>query len=67
MAGKTSLIQRYITELFAEHGTQTTLSWDFKIKTIGLDNPDEDHTGSIDSRASTVKEQIRLMVWDTAG
>lgn len=32
MVGKTSFIQRYIDNMFLDHGTQPTLSWDFKIK-----------------------------------
>jgi len=57
MAGKTSLIQRYIMETFSDHGTQTTLSWDFKIKTIYVDSKDEDDdTGSLVSRGTTARE-----------
>jgi len=57
MAGKTSLIQRYIMETFSDHGTQTTLSWDFKIKTIYVDSKDEDdETGSLVSRGTTARE-----------
>ena len=41
MVGKTSLIQKYIDGIFNEHGTQLTLSWDFKVKAvqIGEGNP----------------------------
>ena len=68
MAGKTSLIQRYIQETFSEHGTQTTLSWDFKIKTIYVDSKDDsDDAGSVVSRGTTAREQVRMFVWDTAG
>jgi GTPase SAR1 family protein len=56
MAGKTSLIQRYIQESFSEHGTQTTLSWDFKIKTIYIDSNDPDECGSLVSRGTTARE-----------
>ena len=34
MVGKTSMIQRYISNIFNEHGTQPTLSWDFKVKSV---------------------------------
>lgn len=74
MAGKTSLIQRYITESFSEHGTQTTLSWDFKIKTINIDttthsgDPSQGtDAGSLVSRGTINREQVRMFVWDTAG
>ena len=40
MVGKTSLIQRYMTELFNEHGQQPTISNDFKIKAIQVDTND---------------------------
>jgi len=57
MAGKTSLIQRYIQETFTEHGTQTTLSWDFKIKTIYVDSKDDsEDVGSVVSRGTTTKD-----------
>jgi small GTP-binding protein len=67
MAGKTSLIQRYIMESFSEHGTQTTLSWDFKIKTIYIDSDSNDEPGSLVSRGTSAREQVRMFVWDTAG
>ncbi len=54
-------------ETFTEHGTQTTLSWDFKIKTIQVDSKDDDETGSLVSRGTTSREQVRMFVWDTAG
>lgn len=34
MVGKTSLIQRYFENMFHNHGTQPTLSWDFKVKSV---------------------------------
>ena len=34
MVGKTSLIQRYINNVFSEHGTTPTLSRDFKVKNV---------------------------------
>ena len=36
MIGKTSLIQRYVTSNFQDHGTQPTMGCDFKVKTIQL-------------------------------
>ncbi len=65
MAGKTSLIQRFIQESFSEHGTQTTLSWDFKIKNIFVDSVDGGESAV--SRGTTAREQVRMFVWDTAG
>ena len=40
MVGKTSLIQRYISDIFNEHGTTPTLSWDFKVKSVQLGEGD---------------------------
>ncbi len=69
MAGKTSLIQRFVQDTFSEHGTQTTLSWDFKLKTIYLDtnDPSRNLNESTDTRGTTVREPVKLSVWDTAG
>jgi GTPase SAR1 family protein len=68
MAGKTSLIQRYMTESFSEHGTQPTLGSDFKIKNINLELPGENGSISDNSRRGTMAtEPVRLFIWDTAG
>jgi len=61
MVGKTSLIQRYIQNNFEDHGSQPTLSWDFKVKTVQLGEKDP-ITGNFD-----VSETVRMFVWDTAG
>ena len=55
MVGKSSIIQRYIEDTFVENGTQPTLAWDFKVKTIEVNKP------------TTGVEDVRLYVWDTAG
>ena len=64
MVGKTSIIQRYIDDMYIENnGTAPTLAWDFKIKNLILpkhqdqDQPEESKDG----------EKVRLYVWDTAG
>lgn len=61
MVGKTSLIQKYIDGIFHEHGTQPTLSWDFKVKAVPI--------GEGNPRASDFHptETVRMFVWDTAG
>ena len=41
--GKTSLIQRYVTDTFAEHNTQTTMTCDFKTKMISLSGVGSDN------------------------
>lgn len=65
MVGKTSLIQRYMTEMFNEHGQQPTISNDFKIKAIQVDTEDPAKRGQ--RRDTLAGELIRLFVWDTAG
>ena len=61
MVGKTSFITKYFDNIFNEHGTQATISWDFKTKTVHLGDGDPN---SPDFKA---KETVRLFVWDTAG
>ena len=61
MVGKTSLIQRYISNLFSEHGTQPTLSWDFKVKSVQL-GEGEPHTDNFQPT-----QLVKMYVWDTAG
>lgn len=60
MVGKTSIIQRFIDNMFVDNnGTSPTLAWDFKVKTLQVE----------DENASNSKEleNVRLYVWDTAG
>ena len=59
--GKTTLIQSYMENMFSGHGTQPTMSWDFKVKQVWL--------GDNDPNSMQFKpiEQVRLFVWDTAG
>ena len=64
MVGKTSLIQRYMTDMFNEHMTQPTLSNDFKIKVIQVDANEPCQRSKRDSVRG---EPVRLHVWDTAG
>ena len=64
MVGKTSLIQRYMTDMFNEHMTQPTISNDFKIKVIEVNTSDP---ASRNKRDSVRGEPVRLHVWDTAG
>jgi len=45
MVGKTSLIQRYISGIFHEHGTQPTLSCDCKVKSVQLGEGDPHSSG----------------------
>ena len=61
MVGKTSLIQRYIENIFNDHGTQPTLSWDFREKRVQLGENEPN------SPAFKPTELVRLFVWDTAG
>ena len=57
MVGKTSIIQRFIDDHFADsNNTSPTLAWDFKVKTIDI--PRVGGQGM---------ETVRLYVWDTAG
>ena len=61
MVGKTSLIQKYIDGIFNEHGTQPTLSWDFKVKAVQIGE------GNPRSSDFKVQDTVRMFVWDTAG
>ena len=61
MVGKTSFISRYFDNIFNEHGTQATISWDFKTKPVQLGE------GDPNSPDFKVAETVRLFVWDTAG
>ena len=61
MVGKTSLIQRYINGAFHEHGTQPTLSWDFKVKSVQLGEGDPHSSGFQPGQL------VKMYVWDTAG
>jgi len=56
MVGKTSLIQRFVEGQF-HTGNAPTLAWDFKVKTMQVENPDD----------PDIKDIVRLYVWDTAG
>lgn len=39
MVGKTSIIQRFIDNTFVDNnGTQPTLAWDFKVKTLQVES-----------------------------
>lgn len=58
MVGKTSIIQRFIDDEFIDKGTQPTLAWDFKVKTLEIPTSEE---------STRDKETVRLYVWDTAG
>lgn len=63
MVGKTSIIQRFIDETFIDNnGTQPTLAWDFKVKTLEIPEITE---GGEEIKGSN--EAVRLYVWDTAG
>ena len=65
MVGKTSLIQRYMAQVFEEHGTQPTIANDFKVKNIQVDT--RDLAARERNRDSIKGEHVRLFVWDTAG
>jgi len=56
MVGKTSLIQRFVEGQYST-GNAPTLAWDFKVKTMQVENPDD----------PDIKDIVRLYVWDTAG
>lgn len=47
------------------NGTAPTLAWDFKVKTLQVENS-ASRNGSVDSTKKDV-ENVRLYVWDTAG
>ena len=55
-AGKTSLINRFISGIFTENMSQPTLSCDFKVKLLQLCNCKEKQS-----------DVVSLAVWDTAG
>ena len=62
MVGKTSIIQRFIDDVFLDNGgTQPTIAWDFKVKTLEVLRP-----GVTDPRSKD-RDTVRLYVWDTAG
>ena len=62
MVGKTSIIQRFIDNMFVDtNGTAPTLAWDFKVKTLQVEGSQRG-----DSSQKEV-ENVRLYVWDTAG
>ena len=54
--GKTSLVQRYISDSYHEQGQYPTVAADFKTKTV-----------TITPEGKTEKELIRLQLWDTVG
>ena len=63
MVGKTSIIHRFIDYFFNDkNGTQPTLAWDFKVKTLQV--PAISKTGD---ESKVELDQVRLYVWDTAG
>lgn len=62
MVGKTSFITKYFDNIFNEHGTQATISWDFKTKPVQLGEGDPNSTEGFKPT-----EMVRLFVWDTAG
>ncbi|CDW83910.1 ras-related protein rab-30 [Stylonychia lemnae] len=63
MVGKTSIIQRFIDNMFVDNnGTAPTLAWDFKVKTLQVEGDSVD----VDASQKEV-ENVRLYVWDTAG
>lgn len=59
MVGKTSLIQRYVGNVFMDQ-CETTISWDFKTKMVQLVE-EGDHGQTI------AGDMVKLFVWDTAG
>lgn len=64
MVGKTSLIKRYMDDVFNDHMNQPTISNDFKIKVIQVDTNDP---AQRNKRDSVRGEAVKLHVWDTAG
>lgn len=66
MVGKTSIIQRFIDNIFLDkNGATPTLAWDFKVKTLQVEN-NISNEGRLDKVQKEV-ENVRLYVWDTAG
>ena len=63
--GKTSLIQRYTMDIYNEHGQQPTIAQDFRHKFEPI-NPQGSVSNS-NLKGSIAQEQVKLIIWDTAG